>query len=111
MDDFFGKAEEGFFGKDDVVQQRDVHQRAGGFDLPGLVDVVVARLRVSGGVVVGDNHLGGVLQQRLAEDCPGVDERGGQSALGKHFRCNHGLGGVQEDTPELLMVELGEVVP
>ena len=66
---------------DEVVEQVDVEQAAGGEGLGRQVQVVGRRRRVARGVVVDHDHARGVEPDRVAEELADADERGADVAL------------------------------
>ena len=105
---FIGKAEVGIFGQDDVVYEGDVHHSAGRADALGLFDVTLAGSGITGRMVVSHKDLGSIVEKGPAQDGAGVDDGCVEAAFCEHLNGDDAVVLVEEQGPELFMVELGE---
>ena len=83
------------FRQDDVVYEGDIHHSAGRADALGLLDVTLAGSGITGRMVVSHKDLCSIVEEGPAQDGARVD---GDDAVVL----------VEEQGPELFVVELGE---
>ena len=76
---------------DDVVEQPDVHQRAGVMELLRESDIRSTRTRISGGVVVEEDDSRRVVEQGISEDGPAVDGSRVDGSPGDLFLSDDGV--------------------
>jgi hypothetical protein len=89
---------------DHVVVDPEAEQSAALDELPREVDVFLGWRRISGRVVVDQDEMSGRLEDRLAKDLPGVDDRGRQAPLGdEHVAEQPVLAVEQRDAEDLLL--------
>ena len=89
-----------------MVEQVDVEEPAGGERLGGQVEVVGARRRVAGGVVVDEDHRRRALADRIAEELSDANEGGAHVPLVDGDDPEDGVLRREEDDPQLLSLEL-----
>lgn len=110
LSDFVIEAEIDVAGEDEMVDQGDVHQIAGLADVVGLRDIADAGPWVARRVVVHDDDCRRVVHQCALDDGASVDGCAGQRAFSQHLRVDEIAAPGEVDTPELLVVEVVEVV-
>ena len=59
-----------------MVKEIHVEAREGSLELPGLLDVLLSRKTVAGGMIVDDDDLCSVCEQGRLDDRPGMEEAG-----------------------------------
>ena len=73
----------------EMVEQLDIDQGEGILELPGQQLVGAARLRDAGGVIVGEDHRGGVGRERGLHHLTRIDARLRQRSAKQLLDCEH----------------------
>lgn len=105
---FVGEGEVVVFRQDDMVYEGDVHHSAGRADALGLFDVTLTGSGITGRMVVSHKDLCGIVEEGPAQDGAGIDDGCVEAAFGEHLNGDDAVVLVEEQGPELFVVELGE---
>ena len=89
-------------GDDDMVVDADFERAAGLGDAAGGVDVALARLRIAGRVVVGEDQGGGADLERAAHDLARIDRRLVDRALAHHLVAQQPVLRIEEEDAQPL---------
>ena len=91
---------------DQVIEQPDVHQLECGFETPRDALVRVTRLGNAAGVVVGNDHRGGVDRERLLDDLARINRRAVNRAAEELIEAQHPVPVVQVEAAEHFVTEM-----
>lgn len=91
-----------------MVYEGDVHNSTGRADALSLFEITLAGSGIAGRMVVNHKDLYSIVKEGSAKDGAGVDDGCVESAFGEHLNGDDSVILVEEQGPELFMVELGE---